>query len=256
MSTVARIAFILREEGYRFEFSKKSDGYPYAVLGSLPAGTFTVEDLIKQWGLTKEMYGCTEYYYDFNFHDMTMKIWEADMSEIPWKQGELMFDGTIEEAYKKYFLDAPEPQIPNQAVIMTHLSNPTFAEFDRQKIIIRTQDVLLDTQAAMIYDVSVTEVRRVASLNKELFSADFAFRLSRDEIQSLPEELREGLHFEKNRYMPYAFTEQGFSMLSMHLHSETAIKANLDMIRAITATNTIQELMQKFFETLNKPEQL
>lgn len=250
MSTVARIAFITREKGYRLEFSKTSDGYPYAVLGNLRPGKFTIQDLITQWKLTDEMYACTDYFYDFDLRNMTMRIWEANMSEIPWKQGELIFDGTVEEAYKKYYLDAPRPQMPNQAIVMTHLANPTFSEFDKQKITVRSQDVLLDTQVANIYDVSVTEVRRVTSQNKERFSAGFAFRLSRDEIKSLPEDLRDGLHFEKNRYLPYVFTEQGFSMLSMHLHSEIAINANLDMVRAITATNTIQELMQKILHKL------
>ena len=250
MSTRARIAFIVREEGYRFEYCKHWDGYPYAVLGSLPAGTFTIEDLIKRWGLTEGLEGFTEYYYEFDFRNMTMKIWKADMSEIPWKQGELMFEGTIEEAYKKYYLDAPEPQMPNQAVVMTHLSNPTFAEFDKQKLSLRSQDVLLDTQVANIYGVTVTEVRRVTSRNKERFPTDFAFRLTKDEIRLLPEELRNDLHFEKNRYLPYAFTELGFSMLAMLLPSETATKATLDMISAVSATNSIQSLMQKFFETM------
>ena len=134
MSTRARIAFIVREEGYRLEYSKHWDGYPYAVLGCLPAGTFTIEDLIKRWELTEEMEGFSEYHYEFDFRNMTLKIWGADTSEIPWKQGELMFDGTIEEAYRKYYLDAPEPQMPDQAVVMTHLSNPIFAEFDKQKL--------------------------------------------------------------------------------------------------------------------------
>ena len=250
MSTRARIAFIVREEGYRLEYSKHWDGYPYAVLGSLPAGTFTIEDLIKRWGLTEELEGFTEYYYEFDFRNMSMKIWGADMSEIPWKQGELMFDGTIEEAYKRYYLDAPEPQMPDRAVVMTHLSNPTFAEFDKQKLSLRSQEILLDTQAANIYGVTVTEVRRAASRNKERFPSDFAFRLTRDEIRSLPDELRNGLHFEKNHYLPYAFTELGFSMLATLLSSETAAKANLDMISAVSATNSIQSLMQKFFETM------
>lgn len=250
MSTRARIAFIVREEGYRLEYSKHWDGYPWAVLGSLPAGTFTIEDLIKRWGLTEELEGFTEYYYEFDFRNMTLKIWGADMSEIPWKQGELIFDGTIEEAYRKYYLDAPEPQMPNRAVVMTHLSNPTFAEFDKQKLSLRSQDILLDTQAAHIYGVSVTEVRRAASRNKERFPADSAFRLTRDEIKSLPDELRNDLHFEKNHYLPYAFTETGFSMLATLLPSEIAVKANHDIISAVSATNSIQSLMQKFFETM------
>lgn len=115
---------------------------------------------------------------------------------------------------------------------------------------LRSQDILLDTQAASIYGVTVTEVRRAASRNKERFPADFAFRLTRDEIRSLPDELRKDLHFEKNPYLPYAFTETGFSMLAMLLSSETAAKANLDMISAVSATNSIQSLMQKFFETM------
>lgn len=54
MSKRARITFIVREEGYRLEYSKHWDGYPYAVLGSLPSGTFSIEDLIKRLGLTEE----------------------------------------------------------------------------------------------------------------------------------------------------------------------------------------------------------
>lgn len=77
MSTRARIAFIVRKEGYRLEYSKHWDGYPYAVLGDLPAGTFTIEDLIKRWGLTEELEGLTEYYYEFDFRIMTMKIIET-----------------------------------------------------------------------------------------------------------------------------------------------------------------------------------
>ena len=250
MSTRARIAFVVREEGYRLEYSKHWDGYPYAVLGRLPAGTFTIEDLIKRWGLTEELEGFAEYYYEFDFRNMSIRIWEADMSEIPWKQGELMFDGTIEEAYKKYYLDAPEPQMPDRAVVMTHLSNPTFAEFDKQKLSLRSQDILLDTQAAGIYGVTVTEVRRAASRNKERFPSDFVFRITKDEIKSLPNELRNDLRFEKNHYLPYAFTETGFSMLATLLHSDTAAKATLDMICAVSATNSIQSLMQKFFETM------
>ena len=115
---------------------------------------------------------------------------------------------------------------------------------------LRSQDILLDTQVANIYGVTVTEVRRAASRNKERFPADFAFRLTRDEIKSLPDELRNDLHFEKNHYLPYAFTETGFSMLAMLLSSETAAKANLDMISVVSATNSIQSLMQKFFETM------
>ena len=243
MSTRARIAFIVREEGYRLEYSKHWDGYPRAVFGSLPAGTFTIEDLIKQWGLTETMEGFVEYYYEFDFRKMTLKIWDADMSEIPWKQGKLMFDGTIEEGYKKCYLDAPTPQLPNQAAAMTHLLNPTFAEFDKQKLSIRSQNVLLDTQVANIYGVTVTVVRYVASRNKKRFPSDFAFSLTKDEMKSLPNALREGLHFEKNRYLPYAFTEVGFSMLATLLPSENAAKANLDMISAVSATNSIQALM-------------
>ena len=92
------------------------------------------------------------------------------------------------------------------------------------------------------------------SRNKERFPADFAFRITKDEIKSMPDELQNGLHFEKNHYLPYAFTETGFSMLATLLSSETAAKANLDMISAVSATNSIQSLMQKFFETMKDYE--
>ena len=39
---------------------------------------------------------------------------------------------------------------------------------------------------------------------------------------------------EHSKYMPFAFTEQGVSMLSSVLNSETAIRVNIQIIRVFT----------------------
>ena len=55
------------------------------------------------------------------------------------------------------------------------------------------------------------------------------------------------------RYFPYAFTEQGVSMLSSVLNSETAVQVNIQIIRVFTR---MRELLSTHKDILLKLEQL
>jgi len=108
--------------------------------------------------------------------------------------------------------------------------------------IIRGQKVMLDRDLAELYAVTTSNLNLAVKRNKDRFPDDFMFQLTREEFQSLILQFaiskkagRGGI-----RKLPYAFTEQGVSMLSGVLNSETAIRVHIQIIRVFAK---MRELM-------------
>ncbi len=84
---------------------------------------------------------------------------------------------------------------------------------------IRGEKVLLDADLASLYGVEVKRLKEAVRRNIRRFPADFLFEVSADEMKSLRSQfasLKQGQH---SKYPPFAFTEQGVSMLSSVLHA-------------------------------------
>src|SRR5947207_13424114 len=91
---------------------------------------------------------------------------------------------------------------------------------------IRGQKVMLDRDLASLYGVTTGNLNLAVKRNKVRFPEDFMFRLTKDEFEALilqntisKNPGRGGI-----RKLPYAFTEQGVSMLSGVLNSEIAVR--------------------------------
>jgi hypothetical protein len=75
---------------------------------------------------------------------------------------------------------------------------------------------MLDSDLAVLYRVATKRLNEQVRRNIKRFSADFMYRLSREEFESLRS------HFatikigrvKHRKYLPYIFTEQGIAMLS------------------------------------------
>jgi phage regulator Rha-like protein len=134
---------------------------------------------------------------------------------------------------------------------------------------IRGQRVMLDRDLAALYETETKALNLAVKRNLKRFPPDFMFQLTKEEYDSLRfqfETLDRGDHplnlrvepIEKadslrlqietsnqrggNRYMPYAFTEQGVAMLSGVLHSDKAINMNIAIMRAFVE---IRDIMLK-----------
>ena len=100
---------------------------------------------------------------------------------------------------------------------------------------IRNQKVILDFDLALLYAVETRVLKQAVRRNLKRFPADFMFELTKEEYNALRsqtvtlEEKGKGKH---SKYVPFAFTEQGISMLSSILRSDTAIHINISIIRA------------------------
>jgi len=96
---------------------------------------------------------------------------------------------------------------------------------------IRGQRVMIDFDLAEMYGVDTRSLKQAVKRNESRFPQDFMFELSREEWNILVSQFvisnRGG-----NRFLSYAFTEQGVAMLSSVLRSEKAIEINIQIIKA------------------------
>ena len=113
--------------------------------------------------------------------------------------------------------------------------------------VIREQREMLDRDIAAFYGVETKRLNEKVKRNRKRFAGDdFMFQLTKEEL----EELRSRSQFatmKKGRgsnfkYLPYAFTLLGVSMLSSVLESDTAIEANRRIMRAFVTFHQIKSL--------------
>ncbi len=96
---------------------------------------------------------------------------------------------------------------------------------------LRGENVILDTDLAILYGVETRVLKQAVRRNLDRFPIDFMFQLTKEEMDSLRSHfvtLKRGQH---RKYLPFAFTEQGVAMLSGILNSSRAIQVNIMIIR-------------------------
>ena len=102
--------------------------------------------------------------------------------------------------------------------------------------LIRGQKVMLDRDLAELYGVETRRLKEAVRRNIDRFPEDFMFELTLSEFESLRTQIAtlKGGRGQHSKYMPFAFTEQGVTMLSSVLNSETAILVCIQVIRVFT----------------------
>lgn len=110
----------------------------------------------------------------------------------------------------------------------------------------RGQRVMLDFDLAALYNVETRVLNQAVKRNLERFPKDFMFQLKPFEFESIKQQVKtiqesSSSQFvmmgnvpqnRTDKYLPYAFTEQGVAMLSGVLNSDRAIKMNIAIMRA------------------------
>jgi len=157
---------------------------------------------------------------------------------------------------------------------------------------IRGEQVMLDSDLAEIYGVETKVFNQAVKRNIERFPETFRFQLTEEEYDSLKTRLEgsssdEGLRSQNatleesenlrsqnatssdagalrsqivtsshggRRYLPYAFTEQGVSMLSAVLRSETAVKVSIQIIHAFVEMRRFLQANASIFTRMDSME--
>ena len=99
--------------------------------------------------------------------------------------------------------------------------------------VIRGQQVMLDSDLAMLYGVENRRLNEQVKRNLNRFPDDFMFQLNADEFQNLKSQFATS-SWGGTRKLPYAFTRNGIAMLSSVLRSDTAVEVNIRIMRAFT----------------------
>ena len=116
--------------------------------------------------------------------------------------------------------------------------------------VIRGQQVMLDSDLAMLYGVETRTLNQAVKRNIKRFPEDFMFQLTKeeanhsrsqivilnnDELSSRSQIATLNTQRGQNiKYLPYAFTRNGIAMLSSVLRSDTAVEVNIRIMRAFT----------------------
>jgi phage regulator Rha-like protein len=100
-------------------------------------------------------------------------------------------------------------------------------------LIVRRQRVILDSDLAELYGVTVKRLNQQVNRNQERFPADFMFQLTSTEDKALRLQIATSKKGRGGRrYLPYAFTEHGAIMAATVLNSHRAVEMSVFVVRA------------------------
>ena len=93
--------------------------------------------------------------------------------------------------------------------------------------VVRGQQVMMDSDLAMLYQVDTKVFNQAVSRNIKRFPENFRFQLTKEEFDALRSQVASSNGRGGRRYRPYMFTEQGIAMLSGVLRSDVAIQVSI-----------------------------
>ena len=176
-------------------------------------------------------------------------------------------------------------QVPNELITTKEQSTDNqFLQIEPLIRTIRGQQVLLDSDLAILYGVETKRLNEQVKRNIERFPDDFMFQLTKVELINLKSQIATSsatndslrsqivtLNTENHslrsqnasidnrgrhtKYLPYAFTENGIAMLSSVLRSPIAIQVNIRIMRAFTAMRQFIASNAQIFQRLDVMEQ-
>jgi len=113
---------------------------------------------------------------------------------------------------------------------------------------------MLDRDLADLYNVEVKRLNEQVKRNIKRFPIEFRFQLNDAEKNELVANCDRFENLKYSSVNPYAFTEQGVSMLSAVLRSETAIKVSIKIINAFVEMRNFISANANIFQRLEKVE--
>ena len=121
-------------------------------------------------------------------------------------------------------------------------------------VVVRGQQVLIDRDIAMLYKVETRTLNQKVKRNVARFPERFRFQLTKQELQEL---ITNCDRFETMKHVPsppYAFTEQGISMLSAVVTSQKAVDTSIRIMDAFVGMRRYLSANAHIFQRLDRVE--
>ncbi len=119
---------------------------------------------------------------------------------------------------------------------------------------LRGVQVMLDRDLAHLYGVQPIRLREQVKRNLNRFPNDFLFRLTDEEVNTMVSQNAIPSKQHLGGHLPYAFTEQGVSMLSAVLKTPVAVEISVKIIRAFVNMRRIILENANIFQRLENIE--
>ena len=87
-----------------------------------------------------------------------------------------------------------------------------FKEIEEKIVVVRGQQVILDSDVAVLYDVETKRINEAVKNNPEKFPTGYVFEVDNKELISLRSKISTA-NSAKSGVLPKAFTEKGLYML-------------------------------------------
>jgi len=122
-----------------------------------------------------------------------------------------------------------------------------FSEVEEKILKIRGENVILDSDVAVLYGVETRDINKSVKNNPDKFPDGYIFELDQEEFTDLRWNISTA-NFAKTRVLPKAFTEKGMYMLATILKSPQATRTTIAIVEAFAKirelSRTIAELSQ------------
>ena len=121
-------------------------------------------------------------------------------------------------------------------------------------VVVRDQQVLIDRDIAMLYKVETKVLNQKVKRNVARFPERFRFQLTKQEMQELVTNCDRFKSLKHSSTPPYAFTEQGISMLSAIVTSQTAVDTSIRIMDAFVGMRRFLSANAHVFQRLDRVE--
>jgi hypothetical protein len=121
--------------------------------------------------------------------------------------------------------------------------------------VIRGQRVIIDADLAILYGVPTKRLNEQVKRNAERFPEDFAFRLTREELQEVVANCDHLGHLKYSPNLPTVFTEHGSLMAASVLNSARAVQVSVHVVRAFVQLRYMASEVAALAKRLDSLEQ-
>ena len=121
-------------------------------------------------------------------------------------------------------------------------------------VVVRGQQVLIDRDIAMLYKVETKHLNERVKRNVARFPERFRFQLSKQEMKELVAKYDRFKNLKHSSSPPYAFTEQGISMLSAVVTSQKAVDTSIRIMDAFVGMRRYLSANAHIFQRLDRVE--
>ena len=121
--------------------------------------------------------------------------------------------------------------------------------------ILRNLQIMVDRDLALLYGVETSVFNQAVKRNIERFPEEFMFQMTTKELENWKSQFAtSNKEIMGLRKLPFLFTEQGVSMLSSVLKSDTAVQTSINIIKSFVSMRKFLQNNASIFQKIESIE--